>query len=104
MAISYQKAIKILNNRQKRKIDNNTYLERIDDIFIVRFHNTDIIKIFPDNTQVIFIGGYKTATTKKRISDYSFVDVYQRNYEWFFGDGEEFTDGMKVNCCGQLIE
>lgn len=104
MTIDYKKAAEILNGRAKRKIDNNTYLEQIGEVFIVRLYNTDIIKIYPDNTQVLFSGGHKTVTTKKRISDYSFTSVYQERRVWYLRNGVEFTEGVRVNANGEVVE
>jgi len=103
MTIDYKKAAEILNGRAKRKIDNNTYLEQIDEVFVVRLYNTDIIKIYPDNTQVLFSGGYKTVTTKKRIGDYSFTSVHQEKGAWYLRNGAEFTEGVRVNANGEVI-
>lgn len=104
MTIDYKKAAEILNGRQKRKIDNNTYLEQIDEVFVVRLYNTDIIKIYPDNTQVLFSGGYRTVTTKNRISNYSFTRVNQDKHIWYLRNGTEFTEGVRVNANGEVVE
>lgn len=103
MAIDYKKAAEILNGRQKRKIDNNTYLEQIDEVFVVRLYNTDIIKIYPDNTQVLFSGDHKTVTTKKRINDYSFTSLYEEKGKWYLRYGAEFREGVRVNANGEFI-
>lgn len=103
MTIDYRKASEILKGRQKRKIDNNTYLEQIDEVFVVRFHNTDIIKIYPDNTQVIFTGGYRTMTTKNRISEYSFTGVYQHKHVWYLRNGDKFYDGVRIDSDGEVV-
>jgi hypothetical protein len=103
MTIDCKKAAELLNGRQKRKIDNNTYLEQVDEVFVVRLYNTDIIKIYPDNTQVLFSGGYKTVTTKKRIDSYSFTSVYQEKGVWYLRNGAEFTEGVRVNANGEIV-
>ena len=103
MTISYKKAAELLNGRKKRKIGNNTYLERIDEVFVVRLYNADIIKIYPDNTQVISSGGCKTVTTKNRISEHSFAVIHQVNKEWRLANGEKFSDAMRINERGEVI-
>lgn len=103
MTISYKKATEILNGRDKRKIDNNTYLERVGEVFAIRLHSTDIIKIYPDETQVITSGGYRTATTKKRINEYSFASINQINYSWYLRNKQEFFDGMRINANGEVV-
>jgi hypothetical protein len=104
MTIDYKKAAEILNGRAKRKIDHNTYLEQIDEVFVVRLYNTDIIKIYPDNTQVLFSGGYRTLTTKNRISNYSFTRVNQDRRVWYLRNGAKFTEGVRVNANGEVVE
>lgn len=104
MTIDYKTAAQTLNGRKKRKIGNNTYLEQIDEVFVIRLHNTDIIKIYPDETQVIQTGGYRTATTKNRINEYSFVGISQKNYSWYLQNGEEFFDGIRVSRTGEVIK
>lgn len=104
MTIDYKKAAEILNGRAKRKIDNNTYLERIDEVFVVRLYDTDIIKIYPDNTQVLFSGGHKTATTKKRLSDYSFTRIGQVKGGWYLRNGAKFVEGVRVDANGEVAE
>ena len=103
MTIDYSSAQKILAGRQKRKIGNNTYLEQIDEVFIVRLHNTDIIKIYPNNTQAISSGGWQTSTTKNRINEYSFASISQQKGTWFLRNGEKFFDGMIVDSDGQIV-
>lgn len=103
MTIDYKKAAEILKGRQKRKIDNNTYLEQVDEVFIVRLYNTDIIKIYPDNTQVLRTGRYKTVTTKNRLSEYSFTRVNQDKHVWYLRNGAEFTEGVRVNANGEVV-
>jgi hypothetical protein len=104
MTIDYKKAAEILSGRVKRKIDNNTYLEKVDEVFVVRLYNTDIIKIYPDNTQVLFSGGYKTATTKKRLSDYSFTRIGQVKGDWCLHNGAKFVEGVRVDVNGEVAK
>lgn len=103
MTISYKKATEILNGRDKRKIANNTYLERIGEVFAIRLHNTDIIKIYPDETQVITSGGYRTATTKSRINEYSFALVNQVKGSWYLRNKDEFFDGIRIDRNGEVV-
>jgi hypothetical protein len=47
----------------------------------------------------LFDGGWQTATTKSRLNaiarEFGVCGVYQKNFEWFFDDGEPFND-MRV--------
>ena len=67
-----------LNGRLKKKLANNTYLlRRPDGVLAVRFHNTDILTIFPDNRVVTSTHG--TGADKYRGA----------NHRWGHYGGEE---------------
>jgi hypothetical protein len=84
-------------NKNSRKVGNNTYAEILDDGSVgILLHSTHVVKIHPDDSVTLNSGGYHTSTTKKRINQYSPVRVYQKNYEWFLGDGTPFEDRMIV--------
>ena len=71
----------------------NTYLDKNDDgSFVVRLHNTQVIKFYPEKT-VLSSGGYRTVTTKARINEFSDFHIQQKNGTWFIGIGSmHFTD------------
>jgi hypothetical protein len=85
----------------RRKVANNTYLERRADDIALRLHNTDIMTASPDGWVTLNTGGWHTVTTKARLNAFmSFGRIYQKNFRWFFsGLNEEipFRDGMKLN-------
>jgi hypothetical protein len=60
-------------------------------------HGTNVVVIYPDDTVMLNSGGWHTHTTKKRINQYSPVQVYQKNYEWYLKDGTPFEDRMVVS-------
>lgn len=103
MTIDYKKAEELVKGRGKRKIANNTYLEQIDEVYVVRLYDTDIIKIYPDNTQVLFSGGFRTVTTKNRINEFSFTRVHQDKKVWHFRSGERFFEGARISESGKVI-
>ena len=81
-----------LGNRTRRKLANNTYLERKpDDSISVRFHNTDIVNYKPDGTGTFSMGGWPTISTRSRMSDHISGDwrVYSESYK---KHGEEAPD------------
>jgi len=71
--MDYKKADEQLQgrNNQRRKLENNTYLERHDDYISVRLHDTDIIELYPDGKTVLNTGGWRTVTTKDRLNKFA---------------------------------
>jgi hypothetical protein len=78
---SYQEADEQLTGRchKRRKIANNTWLERRstnfdsdiedpDDEIAVRLHNTDVVTFRRDGAITLNTGGWFTVTTKERIN------------------------------------
>jgi len=49
----------------------------------------------------LYSGGYRTATTKSRINEYSPAKIYQKKFQWFIGD-KQFLDGVRVNEFGNI--
>ncbi len=96
MSKNYSEAESILKNRQSRKVGNNTYLERYSDYIAVRLHWTEVVRYLPNGDVQLNSGGYRTATTKARINEFSPASVYQRDFQWFVNGGEEFRDNMTV--------
>lgn len=85
-------------NRDTRKVGNNTYAYiQADGSVAIELHGTNVVVIYPDDTVMLNSGGWHTHTTKKRINQYSPVQVYQKNYEWYLKDGTPFEDRMVVS-------
>jgi hypothetical protein len=99
--MNYAQAEKLLSGRDRRKLENNTYLERRGLDFAVRLHSTDVVTIHPDGTYTLRTGGWKTVTTKDRINRYSPVRISQVKFEWFV-NGEDFYSGMIVDNNGRI--
>jgi hypothetical protein len=71
--VNYQEADTKLQGRcrERRKLQNNTYLERRDNGAIaVRLHATDVLSFFKDGSIQICTGGWHTITTVDRINSY----------------------------------
>ncbi len=104
---NYNEALEKLNGRERRKLKNNTYLERIDTETIgVRLHNTFVVTYKANGDIILKTGGWHTVTTKDRINAYSPVGISQKNFTWYVSryDGNgihaplgEFEEGMVFN-------
>lgn len=73
----------------------------------LRYHETNVVTFHPDNTFTLNTGGYKTQTTKQRISEFGPTPVFQRNGEWFIAgpkDYIEFFDGIRVDSFGSPVD
>jgi len=79
--MNYAEAATLLTGRCKdrRKLQNNTYLERhlercfsegTEYSFTIRLHNTDILRFFADGRVELNTGGWNTVTTRDRLSSY----------------------------------
>lgn len=98
---SFADAEDALNGRNSKKIGNNTYLKRRGDKIAVQLHNTDVVTFTQNGEYILDTGGYFSNTTKDRLNRYtpSYIDIYQRDYEWFVDVGEEtrdFENGMRI--------
>jgi len=95
--MDFLKATTTIKNRDTKKVGNNTYLVKINPETIgVRLHNTIIVRIHADGSYTLNSGGWRTVTTKNRINKFCPVRVFQRNHDWYIGEGEPFYDGIKV--------
>jgi hypothetical protein len=94
----------------RRKIANNTWLERRgDDTIAVRLHNTDVVTYHRDGRVQLFTGGWYTVTTKQRMNAYSPARVYSikgrwhvREGSWDTGHDRPFADGITIHPDGTL--
>jgi len=82
---SYTEADTVLTGRCKdrRKVANNTWLERRDDGSIgVRLHDTDVVTYHPDESITLNTGGWFTVTTKDRMNTFSPFGISSVKGEW----------------------
>lgn len=86
-------------------VDRNTLrVEYKDGSSAIRLHDTDIVTFDKKGNITLNSGGWRTSTTKERITRFSSVRISQVNGLWFIGcqnkKGEitstEFYDGMKL--------
>ena len=96
-----------LGGKDKKKIENNTYLERIDqDCIGVSLHGHTLIEIHRDGRYRLTSCGYRTLTTKTRINDHSPFSVSQKNHTWYCHTKIGtylFRDGMVFSSDGEPV-
>jgi len=69
--------------------------------YAVRYHNTNVVTIHADGTYTIDNGGFRTNSTKERINLYSPVNIYRKDFEWYFADGKPYVNG-RVDASGRV--
>lgn len=99
---TYTQLMTKLGNREKRKLGNNTYLEKRGETKLaIRLHATDVLLFEPDKVTVQ-TGGWRTLTTKDRINSYAPCTIYQAKGQWYWRTGEQFTEGDYFDSTGKL--
>lgn len=53
------------------------------DCYTISYHNTNVVKIYSDNTYELQNRGYFTKTTKERIQTYAPVNIVTVNRQWY---------------------
>jgi hypothetical protein len=93
---------------QRRKVGNNTYLERRgQDAIAVKLHRTDVVTFYRDGRVQLNTGGWQTVTTKDRFNTFSPIRVYADKGVWYASDGERtvvYEDGLTTDVTGHLPE
>ena len=86
-------------------IARNTFRYFRDGETIIRLHRTDIVRKLPDGSVILNSGGWRTPTTKERMSSYGWR-VIQDKGQWYVSkngswDGERvpYFDGIQVPQC-----
>ena len=102
---SFTKLLASTPHLKKRKLFNNTYVSRdYAGSMVIRYHNTDIIVISPENNYLLNSGGWRTVTTKARMSRFTPARIYQEKHVWYISPGPiPFFDGIIVDITGQPI-
>jgi hypothetical protein len=77
-----------------KRVDNNTYeVNYKNEDKAIRLHHTDVVTVKPNGDMILDSGGWKTPTTKARISRFSKLHMLQKDFVWYVG--KEF--GWKIN-------
>lgn len=81
-----------------RPVAGNTYLARVDDHAIALvFHQTAVVTYRDNGTQVLFTGGWFTATTKDRIKSFSACPAHLSNHN---GSRDGSAEGWVIGSIG----
>ena len=80
------------------------------DDFLVKYHNTIILRIHRDGTYTYNNGEFYTMSTKERLNTFGPLSIYQEQGVWYIGQwhtaNEErvtYFNGMKVNSKGKIL-
>lgn len=102
MSTVYSRLENILNGRLRRTIATATVVSRRVGRAVVRYHATDVVVASTGGTVTLNSGGWRTATTKRRINSFlpAGWSLYQRRHEWFLrspaGGEVPFADGITL--------
>lgn len=99
---SHGRSLNFLNGKLRRTVPGvaATTVHRHEDGDIdIRYHGTTLVRQHPDGTYTVF-GGVGSATDKSRINDCSPARVYQRDFQWYFGDGTPFRTRTRIDANG----
>lgn len=91
---------KCQNKENGYKLAADTWLQKRGNAFFVRLYQTDIVIIRPDGSYRLNSGGYRTITTKKRMSDIIPKQISQSSGVWYVGSNL-YEDGMLIDARGK---
>jgi hypothetical protein len=95
---SFEQAESFLSGRMERNVPSirSTTIVKIDPFTIaVRYHGTSVVLFEKSGRITLNSGGFRSVTTKRRMNEFSPVQVYQRNWTWYVkenGVEKEFSD------------
>jgi hypothetical protein len=77
------------------KLQNNTWIVKLEDGYAIQLHNTYVYSEFNNGDIRISTGGWRTHTTKNRIDQYSKLRIISNKGEWVVG--ESLLDFDEIN-------
>lgn len=96
----------LARGKEKGAGKTSTKVVKTTDGYGIKYHNTVVVEMRPDNSYVFNSGGWMTNTTKARFAQYSPFYFSQKNGKWFIktpkGDFE-FDDGMRISEDGEVM-
>lgn len=107
MRLTYAKCVELLKGKSRKKLAGNTYLrEAAFGVMAVTFHNTPILNLWANGLVTLSSGGFRTATTKARLSEFGPVNVWQEKGQWYCGGNGvrwPFKDGIEFHVDGGIV-
>lgn len=110
--LNYVEARKQLGTRETKKLARNTYLREDHGNMVIKFWETDIVKIDPQDIYTLNTGGYLTTTTKERLNSFTPARIGADKGLWYVHTGSWsddthtrvlFADGIQVNKDGYVL-
>lgn len=69
----------------------------------IKYHATNVVCLSPSGTYTVNTGGWYSVTTKRRINTFSPITVYQKNWTWYYGNGERYHDHSQFDSWGKPL-
>lgn len=108
--LTFEDAGRMLAQRATKKLARNTYLRMEGGDMVIRFWETDIVRITLENNYTLNTGGYLTTTTKDRLSRFTPARVGADRGLWYVYEGQGwdnrklFANGIRVDITGKVID
>jgi len=106
--MNYKQAQQLLQGRKQKKLASNTYLRKETDCYVIKFHDTDILKIYPKFSE-LSNGNFYTTITKERLNEYhDIVCIKQSKKRWYIVNRKTkkrdlFFNGIQLDYSGNII-
>lgn len=106
---TYRELNTFLGGYEKRRLAVNTTIRRYgSSLLIVRFHDTDILYMSPDDMVTVTTDEWRTRTTKQRLNTILGFrgSIVQRNHVWWYVSGNletEYYDNMTIDKNGFVV-
>jgi hypothetical protein len=96
-----------LGNRESRKLENHTYLQRRGpEAIAVKLHDTDVLTFTPEYVEYD-TGGWRTMVTKERQNGYGPLTLFSQKGVWYLGEYHglkmPYFDGIRVRYDGTVL-
>jgi hypothetical protein len=104
--VSYSSAEAYLGSKEKRKLAHETYLVRVGNDLVIRYHDTNVVVYHADRSITLDSGGWRSPTTRRRFEEFGSVPIEQRDSSWFvrwWGREYIFDDGMRLRPDASVI-
>jgi len=98
MPISYEYLDNKIKNARNEyaAIKQHTYAYKRNDKILIKLWNTLIVTVYKNNMYKITPNGHRSKLTKDRINWITGAGIYQRNYQWYHKNGDDFHENVFV--------